>query len=69
MNTTLPTAEQLERVQSREYGFGDPCVICGNTFNGPDCHHTVEETESFIKRVKRLTTEEKARILAKTANA
>lgn len=56
------TPEQLARVESGRKGFGDPCVICGEQFNGGDCSHTVEETEVIFNIVARLTKAEKEQI-------
>lgn len=56
------TPEQLARVESGRKGFGDPCVICGEQFNGGDCNHTVEETEVIFNIAARLTKTEKEQI-------
>lgn len=45
-----PTPYQVERVTSRQFGWFDPCVICGQTFT--QCPHDNSETEAFINRVK-----------------
>jgi hypothetical protein len=44
-----PTPYQIERVRTRQFGWSDPCVICGGHF--PQCHEPWE-TEAFVNRVK-----------------
>lgn len=44
-----PTPYQVERVVTRQFGWNDPCVICGGQF--PKCHEPWE-TEAFVNRVK-----------------
>lgn len=46
----IPLADQIDRVKSRQFGWLDPCVICGQRFT--DCPHDNSETETFINRVK-----------------
>lgn len=45
-----PTAEQVARVRAKQFGFHDPCVICGTRFL--DCPHDSYSTEAFVKMVK-----------------
>jgi hypothetical protein len=56
------TPEQLARVESGKKELRDPCVICGEPFNGGDCNHTVEETEVIFNIVGRLTQKERDEI-------
>jgi hypothetical protein len=63
--TKSVSPEQFARVESGRKGFGDPCVICGEQFNGGDCNHTVEETEVIFNVVEKMSIEEKAKIRAK----
>lgn len=46
-----PTPQQIERVRRRQFGWGDPCVICGTRFI--DCPHDGNVTEAFVTMVKR----------------
>ena len=62
------SAEQLERVESGRKGFGDPCVICGEKFNGDKCPHTVAETEVIFQIAAKLTKKQKAEIRAKASS-
>lgn len=59
------TPEQLARVESGRKELRDPCVICGEQFNGGDCNHTVEDTEVIFNIVQKLTQQERAEIRAK----
>jgi len=44
---------QVQRIMSRQYGWGDPCVICGGEFR--NCPHTTLDTEAFINKFKAWT--------------
>lgn len=46
-----PTPQQIERVRRRQFGWHDPCVICGTRFI--DCPHDGNVTEAFVTMVKR----------------
>ena len=46
-----PTPQQIERVRRRQFGWTDPCVICGTRFI--DCPHDGNVTEAFVNMVKR----------------
>lgn len=46
-----PTADQVARVKAGQFGFQDPCVICGIPFQ--ICQHDTFATEGFINMVKR----------------
>lgn len=61
------TPEQLARVESGRKEFRDPCVICGEQFNGGDCNHTVEETEIIFNIAANLTKEEKEQLRSKVS--
>lgn len=63
------TPEQLARVESGKKGFSDPCVICGNTFDGADCTHTAAETEVIFKMVKRMTRTAKDELRSKVSTS
>lgn len=41
---------QIDRIKSRQFGWGDPCVICGVEFR--KCFHTTLDTEAFINQFK-----------------
>ena len=59
------TPEQLIRVESGRKEFRDPCVICGEQFNGGDCTHTVEETEVIFNIVQKMAHPERDALRAK----
>ena len=59
------TKEIAERVLSGNTQLSDPCVICGEKFSSDDCYHTVHDTESVIKRVRRMTKSEREKLFKK----
>jgi hypothetical protein len=45
-----PTDRQIQQVKKRQFGWDDPCILCGVRFR--ECKHKPWETESYVNSVK-----------------
>jgi hypothetical protein len=51
------TPRQIEQVAKQQFGFSDPCIICGRLFL--TCEHNVDESAERVRYIKNLRRAER----------